>query len=70
MLLKAALSFGVAATLLGSGPLAGTPGLLRVKAELAAARPQAKLAARAEVLFHSGLPRPAGTHRHGDAQGL
>lgn len=62
MLLKAA-AFGIAATLMGTGPLAGNSGLLRVKADLGAARPQARLAAQAEALFHSGLPRPAGAHR-------
>ncbi len=60
MLLKAAFAFGIAATLMGTGPFAGNPGWLRVRQELAAARPQARLAAQAEALFHSGLPRPDG----------
>lgn len=60
MLLKAAAAFGIAAALMGAGPLAGplSPGWLRVKADLANAHPQARLAAQAEGLFHSGLPRP------------
>ena len=60
MLLKAATAFGIAATLMGTGPLAGNSGWLRVKAELAAARPQARLAAQAQALFRTGLPHPAG----------
>ncbi len=56
MLLKAAAAFAVAAALMGTGPLAGPPGpgWLRVKAGLDAAHPQARLAAQAARLFHSG----------------
>jgi len=68
MLLKAAAAFGIAAALMGTGPLAGplNPGWLRVKADLAAARPQTRLAAQAHVLFHSGEPRPEPADRQGD----
>lgn len=60
MLLKAAAAFGIAAALMGTGPLAGplSPGWLRVKVDLAEARPQARLAAQTHDMFHSGLPRP------------
>jgi hypothetical protein len=60
MILKAAVAFGIAAALMGTGPLAGPlgPGWLRVKADLAEARPQVRLAAQAHDLFHSGMPRP------------
>lgn len=56
MILKAAAAFGIAATLMGTGPLAGPlgPGWLRVKADLADAHPQARLAAQAHALFRSG----------------
>jgi hypothetical protein len=60
MLLKFAAAFAIAATLMGTGPLPGNPGLLLVKAELAAAGPQARLAAQVDALFQSGLPHPAG----------
>jgi hypothetical protein len=68
MLLKAAAAFGIAAALMGTGPFAGplSPGWLRVKADLAAARPQARLAAQAHVLFQSGEPHPEPADRQGD----
>ena len=60
MLLKVPAAFAVAAMLMGTGPLAGplSPGWLRVKADLAAAQPQARLATQAHVLLHSATPRP------------
>jgi len=66
MLFKAAAAFGIAAALMGTGPLAGPlgPGWLRVKADLADAHPQARLAAQAHEMFRSGsagdsvAPRP------------
>jgi hypothetical protein len=59
MIFKAAAAFGIAATLMGTGPLAGplAPGWLRVEADLADARPQARLAAQTHDLFRSGMPR-------------
>ena len=65
MLFKAAAAFGIAAAVMGTGPLAGplNPGWQRVKAGLAAARPQARLASQAAALFQPGLPRPAGVDR-------
>jgi hypothetical protein len=58
MLFKAAAAFGIVAALMGTGPLAGplNPGWLRVKAELAAAQPQKRLAVQAQALFHSATP--------------
>jgi hypothetical protein len=60
-LLNAAAGFAFAAWILGTGPFAGPPNPHWdvVKADLAAARPQARLAAQAESLFPAGLPRPA-----------
>lgn len=65
MLLKAAAAFTIAAALLGTGPLAGPlgPGWQRVRADLAAARPEARLAAEFRLLFRSGMPRPDGADR-------
>jgi len=60
-LLNAGVGFAFAAWLLGTGPFAGPPDPHWdvVKADLAAARPQARLAAQAEFLIPAGLPRPA-----------
>jgi hypothetical protein len=59
MLLKAVAAFAIAGAVMGTGPLAGPlgPGWLKVKADLAAAHPQVRLAAQAQDLFHSGLSR-------------
>jgi len=61
VLLNAAAGFALAAWFLGTGPFAGPPDphWETVRADLAAARPQARLAAQASVLFPAGMPRPA-----------
>jgi hypothetical protein len=70
MIFKAAIAFGIAAALMGTGPLKDlvsgplNPGWLRVRADLAHAHPQARLVAQAHALFRSGsasdsvAPRP------------
>jgi hypothetical protein len=63
-LFKAAAGFCLAPALLGTGPFAGPadPHWELVKADLAAARPQARLqeslAGQARTLFRTGTPRP------------
>ena len=60
LLFKAGTAFAVAAYFLGTGPFAGPPDphWEVVKADLAAARPQERLAAQMATLFHPGKPHP------------
>lgn len=60
LLFKAGTAFAVAAYLLGTGPFAGPadPHWEVVRADLAAARPQERLAAQMATLFRPGKPRP------------
>ena len=61
LLFKAGTAFAVAAYLLGTGPFAGPadPHWELVRADLAAAHPQERLAAQLATLFRPGTPRPA-----------
>lgn len=61
LIFKAGTAFTVAAYLLGTGPFAGPadPHWDVVRADLAAARPQERLAAQMEALFSAGKPHPA-----------
>lgn len=60
LIFKAGTAFAVAAYMLGTGPFAGPadPHWELVKADLAAARPQERLAAQVATLFRPGTPRP------------
>ena len=60
-LFKAAAAFSLAAYILGTGPFAGPadPHWEAVQADLAAARPQERLAEQVRTVFHPGTPRPA-----------
>ncbi|HJR57164.1 MAG TPA: hypothetical protein VJ798_11335 [Rhizomicrobium sp.] len=60
LLFKAGTAFAVAAYFLGTGPFAGPadPHWEVVRADLAAARPQERLAAQMAILFRPGTPHP------------
>ena len=59
-LFKAAAAFSFAATILGIGPFAGPvdPHWQDVRADLAAARSQERLAEQVWTVFRPGTPRP------------
>ncbi len=60
-LLNAGAGFAFAAWILGAGPFAGPPDPHWdvVRADLAAAHPQARLVAQADILIPAGMPLPA-----------
>ena len=59
-LFNAVAAFCLAAAVLGTGPFAGpaAPHWEAVKADLAAVRPQERLAAQVGTLFRAGTPHP------------